>query len=834
MRPLAQTFLLSEPSTGAEAVFLTAVDVYFASKPSTSAFGIELQIRETLNGIPIAKQLPYASKTMMSSSILTSSDGSAATRFTFDTPVMVRTNEVFAIAVIPLGGDPNFRIWSARRDAIDVGTGNRVVLPNNVGNLYLPSNDLSYTHVQNSCLKFKLVTANFTSATGTAVFKPSFSECFTTRIPVGNFQEGERVVISDNQLNLASLTVALGASLFTNNEIVVQPNTATNTSTATAFGTVYSTNSTVTLLRDTNGKFQTTGGGLRGLTSGRTTASANMTFAFTDTVTISACNIITVPTTITPNNDFVTNNFIYVGAPNLSGIQVARITSVNPSTRQLTLDKVINFANSDAAYGRVKSDGELFGIVSFSVNEGNYNIIALTQSSANASQNFTNSNNAIMIGTSSGSAAVINSLINARYDSITPQITAIDSKDTNINFRFRGTGNTGAADVTPTDVISDIPHEFFDRQRVLYSRSNEITALSHSNNLVIEASLQRSNAKFSPYIDTIRNNIILTTNQIKPDIQLSGFYMNITNANGVFVNDTVISQANATSNTSGKVLFSNSTVIGVYDITTSNTSQSATFIANGTSIITGAGGVTANVTAVSRFNEALGNGLAAGSRYISKTVVLTDGQDSEDLVVFLSAYRPQGTNVQVYTKLLNATDSDPFDDKSWTPMLETTTNLVSSLVNRDDYVELQYVMPQSVSVHTSNISVNTTSSNVVFTSGRTTGDFTPDMFIYVTDPITQTFAVRRVLQVINSTALAVASNLTFTSTNAAIGYIEGSLAQCNAFRYNLNNGIVRYVCNSTDSAFDGYKTFAIKIVLTSNATQIVPRIADMRALALQI
>jgi len=57
------------------------------------------------------------------------------------------------------------------------------------------------------------------------------------------------------------------------------------------------------------------------------------------------------------------------------------------------------------------------------------------------------------------------------------------------------------------------------------------------------------------------------------------------------------------------------------------------------------------------------------SRYISKTVVLADGQDAEDLVVFLTAYRPQGTNIQVYGKVLNATDSDPFDDKSWTPML---------------------------------------------------------------------------------------------------------------------------------------------------------------------
>jgi uncharacterized protein YbaA (DUF1428 family) len=831
MRPLAQTFIINEPSSGAEAVFLTGLDLFFRSKPSLTTLGVEVQIRETLNGIPLSRQLPYASKTLTAGNIQISSDATVATRFTFDTPVMVRTNEVFAIAVLPLGGSPDFRMWTAQRDAIDVTTGSRVVFPNSVGNLYAPSNDLSYTPIQNQCLKFNLVTANFTESSGTAVYRQSDSEFFQTRPVIGTFAEGERIVISNNNLKLAALTVSLG-SPFTLGEVVVQPNTAPNTAAATAFGTVYQSNSTVTLLRNTVGKFITTGGGLNGLTSG--IKSANPSTAHTNTLIASACNIITVPTTTTPDSDFANGNFIYVSRPSLANAEVARIISVNPALRQLTLDRQIKISDDDAGYGRVKSDGNLYGFLAY-VNElRSATITSVFNSSANTTQNFVGSNGSILIGTDTGATAVVDTLTNIYYDSITTQISAVDTKDTDVDFSFRGYGNNNAADAIFTNVFSDVPFEFVDKQRLIYSRSNELVSLNTNKSLTVQSSLQTSTNKFSPYLDNIKSNVIITSNQIRPEAELNGFYLNIQNPTGLFTRETVVFQSNATSNTSGKISFANSSFIAVYDVSTTNTAQDATFTANSTSIITSVSGVVANVTATAAFNEALGNGSTLPSRYISKTVLLADGQDSEDMVVFLTAYRPQGTNIKVFSKLLNAADSDPFDDKSWTPMLDTTETLFSSLANRDDYVELKFELPQTVLVHTADISVNTTSPIITFTNSRTTEEFTPGMFVYVADNATQTFSVRRVLSVPNTSSLVVRSNLTFDSTNSAIGYITGSLVQCNAFRYNENNGIVRYVCNSTDSSFDGYKTFAIKMVLTSDTTQVVPRVADMRTLALQI
>ena len=831
MRPLAQTFLISEPANGAEAVFVTAIDLFFRSKPSTSPLGVEIQIRETLNGVPQSRQLPYASKILTASTVQISADASVATRFTFDTPVLLRTNELFAIAVIPLGGIPDYRLWTAQRDFKDT-SGANIVFPNNIGNLYAPSNDLSYTPIQNQALKFSLVTANFTSAAGTAVFKPESLEFFSTRPSVGTFAIGERVVVSNNSLKLAALTVSVGTP-FTNGEIIVQPNTATNTALATAYGTVYSSNATVTLLRNTVGKFSNTGSGLRGLTSSIVTA--NPSAAFTNVVTTSACTVITVPTTTTPDLDLVVNNFIYVGSSSLANVQVARVTAVNSVSREVTLDTAVRVTDSDAVYGRVKSDGNLFGFCDFTSDFSNLKLVGLNQSSANSTQNFANSANQVLIGVTSGSTASIDRLDNVLYNALTSQIVSIASKSSEVSYSFAGYGNNGGADSTTYSIFNDVPYEFIDKQRVIYSRSNEITQLSGNKSLSVDIDLATDNQKFSPYVDQIRRNVVVTTNEILSENKLTGYYLSLTSANGSFNVGDIVWQANATSNTNGRVSFANSTFISVYDITTTNTAQIALFNSNSTSVVTSSNGVTANVISTRAFNEALGNGSKTPSRYISKTVLLAEGQDAEDLAVFLTAYRPQGTSIKVYGKILNAADSDPFDDKSWTPMPEaTSTALISSLVNRDDYVELRFEFPRSVPVHTSNISVNTTSAIINFTNSKTTEAFSPGMFVYVTDTTAQTFAVRRVIAVPNTSALEVASNLTFVSTNAAIGYIDSSLAQCNAFRYTNNNDIVRYVCRSTDSVFDGYKTFAIKIVLASNEQQIVPRIADMRALALQI
>ena len=84
----------------------------------------------------------------------------------------------------------------------------------------------------------------------------------------------------------------------------------------------------------------------------------------------------------------------------------------------------------------------------------------------------------------------------------------------------------------------------------------------------------------------------------------------------------------------------------------------------------------------------------ADARYITKTVTLADGQDAEDIKVFLDAYKPKTGNVKVYYKILNGEDGDSLDDRAWVAMTQTTSNtILSDTQSTEDYQEFEFGVP---------------------------------------------------------------------------------------------------------------------------------------------
>lgn len=89
-------------------------------------------------------------------------------------------------------------------------------------------------------------------------------------------------------------------------------------------------------------------------------------------------------------------------------------------------------------------------------------------------------------------------------------------------------------------------------------------------------------------------------------------------------------------------------------------------------------------------NETQNNGNAL-VRYISKTVELEDGQDAEDMIVYLTAYKPQSTDIKVYAKILNAEDPAGIDDKVWSELRQVTaSNTYSEGLTGDDFREFEF------------------------------------------------------------------------------------------------------------------------------------------------
>ena len=143
------------------------------------------------------------------------------------------------------------------------------------------------------------------------------------------------------------------------------------------------------------------------------------------------------------------------------------------------------------------------------------------------------------------------------------------------------------------------------------------------------------------------------------------------------------------------------------------------------------------------------------TKYVSKPVVLADGQDAEDIKVIVGAYRPINTDVEVYVKFLNADDAANINDKVWTKLENASPSVRSSPIDIYDFREYEFNVP-------------------------------------ATAPVTYA-----------------------------------------AFRNASNFNIIEYT-DSTGAIYRSYKTFLIKIVLLSSNKIYVPKIGDLRAIALQV
>jgi hypothetical protein len=158
----------------------------------------------------------------------------------------------------------------------------------------------------------------------------------------------------------------------------------------------------------------------------------------------------------------------------------------------------------------------------------------------------------------------------------------------------------------------------------------------------------------------------------------------------------------------------------------------------------------------------------AKTKYISRTVVLDT--TAEDLRVWITGYRPAGTNILVYAKFLNTQfDSELFDTKPWTPLeyINNTGVIYSSPKEYEDYKEYQFGVPAATSRPSS--PVNT-------------------------------------ISYLDSTG------------NVSLQVQPGTLSY-----YNSDGALYR-----------GFDTFSIKIVLLSDDGSNFPTMRDVRAVALQV
>lgn len=248
------------------------------------------------------------------------------------------------------------------------------------------------------------------------------------------------------------------------------------------------------------------------------------------------------------------------------------------------------------------------------------------------------------------------------------------------------------------------------------------------------------------------------------------------------------------------------------------------------------------------FGEDTGNGNSL-CRYISQPIVLADGQDSEDMKIYLSAYRPYNTDVEVYVKFLSSSDPQSLVDKDWTKLNNESSSVYCSPIDRYDFREYVYSVPTSVGYSSYNVTANTTgvsNTNETIAIEAASSIFNVGDKVYYAVPAGNT-AIGGLtansyyyVSFSNSSAIAVANtpggaNVNITESRTGAGEVHTMTGPVvhRAFANASNFGVIEY-SSETGARYTDYKTFAIKIVLLSTSGVFVPKVDDLRGIALMV
>jgi len=84
------------------------------------------------------------------------------------------------------------------------------------------------------------------------------------------------------------------------------------------------------------------------------------------------------------------------------------------------------------------------------------------------------------------------------------------------------------------------------------------------------------------------------------------------------------------------------------------------------------------------------SGGPATAKYVTKKVILDPGYDAGDMNVYLTAYRPVNTDINVYYKILNRNDTQNFDDGTWQLMTKINSSGSTYSATRSDLYEFSF------------------------------------------------------------------------------------------------------------------------------------------------
>ena len=240
--PLAQSFSvggtidapdLNGQNSDANGAFLTAVDLFFANKPSGND-PVRIEVRTVELGTP-TRTIIGNPVTLTPPEVNVSSNGTTATTVTFDYPIFLAPGQEYAIVAVAETTD-EYELWIAEMGERTVNTqslpdAEAVIYSKQfaLGSLFKSQNGSIWTANQYQDLKFKLYKASFTSTTGTAFFyNPTLDE-----------SNGYVETLNNSPITTLPKTLTLGITTVTDTGIIGILTTGRKISGSNGFGYGY-------------------------------------------------------------------------------------------------------------------------------------------------------------------------------------------------------------------------------------------------------------------------------------------------------------------------------------------------------------------------------------------------------------------------------------------------------------------------------------------------------------------------------------------------------------------------------------------------------------------
>jgi hypothetical protein len=227
--------------------------------------------------------------------------------------------------------------------------------------------------------------------------------------------------------------------------------------------------------------------------------------------------------------------------------------------------------------------------------------------------------------------------------------------------------------------------------------------------------------------------------------------------------------------------------------------------------------------------ETTKSGLAT-SKYLSKKINFGADRSAEDIIVYLTGYRPEGSDIKVYAKIHNDLDKEPFDDKTWTP-LELKTNVQYFSKTKEEMVEYMFGLPSSPEVirDLPGSFTTTLNSQTITTSADHTATLQAGDVIRLQDSLIPTNRQLFVISSVTSNSIVVSKPVEVE--NLVTGFITAAQVKYPyaAFNNIFNDNVSRYISSSLVE-FDKFSTMQIKVVLLADSTFVVPKVEVIQAM----